>query len=59
MISIYLFTKKFQFIFNKLFDSTLLVFNFSFEESYLHLFYQNNLLQTIFIYKKMIFIYLC
>ena len=39
MISIYLFTKKSQFIF-------LMSFVFNFQKSYLHLLYQKNLLQN-------------
>ena len=43
MISIYLFTKRSQFISNKWFDSILFVFIF--QKSYLHSFYEKNLLQ--------------
>ena len=47
MISIYLFTKKSQFIF-----STSFVFNF--QKSYLHLLHQNNLLQNFNLTTKII-----
>ena len=50
MISIYLFTKKSQFIF-----SILFVFNF--QKSYLHLLYEKNLLQNFNLGIKIIFTY--
>ena len=36
MILIHLFKKRFQFIFNKWFDLILFVFNFYFQENYIH-----------------------
>ena len=48
MISIYLFTKKSQFIF-------LMSFVFNFQKSYLHLLYQKNLLQNFNLGTKIIF----
>ena len=48
MISIYLFTKKNQFIFS-------ISFIFNFQKSYLHLLYQKNLLQNFNLGTKMIF----
>ena len=55
MISIYLFTKRFQFISNKWFDSILFVFTS--QKSYLHSFYQKKLLQKSQFDNKNIFTY--
>ena len=54
IISIYLFTKKSQFIFLKWFNSISFVFNF--QKSYLHLLYQNDLLQNFNLITKIIFV---
>ena len=56
MISIYLFTKRFQFISNKWFDSILFVFTS--EKSYLHSFYKKKLLQKSQFDNKNIFLLL-
>ena len=51
MISIYLFTQKTQFIFS-------ISFVFKFQKNYLHLLYENNLLQNFNLGTKIIFTYL-